>query len=192
MNQTLPLVKIEKHNFGTSPFGLFSFSVTTIMLMLIESKIVSGDFIGQVVGLTIFYGGLGQLIAGLFEFVNKNNFTGTVFSSYGSFLLAFSFVNYMNKVGTYISTDKRGESIYLATWGLFTLLMLSLTKKKSIITKFVFLTLALAFIFLSGGIYNDIIKQIGGYIGLISGISAGYLGYTELYLEIYDSKLYGI
>jgi succinate-acetate transporter protein len=192
MNQTLPTIVDNKKNFGTSPLGLFSFSLTTIRLMLIETKIVTGDFIGQVVGLAIFYGGIVQIIAGLFEFTQKNNFTGIVFSSYGAFWLSFSFVNYMNKVGTYTAMDKRGESIYLGTWGLFTLLMLSLTREKPIIAKFTFTSLAVAFGFLSGGVYNETVKQIGGYCGLISGISAGYLGYTELYLEMYNHKLYGI
>ena len=41
-----------------------------------------------VIGLALFYGGLAQLLAGMWEFKTGNTFGATAFSSYGAFWLA--------------------------------------------------------------------------------------------------------
>jgi succinate-acetate transporter protein len=43
-----------------------------------------------VVGLALFYGGLAQLLAGMWEFKTGNTFGATAFSSYGAFWLSFA------------------------------------------------------------------------------------------------------
>jgi succinate-acetate transporter protein len=67
-----------------APLGLAAFALTTFML--------SGHNAGFVpdiawVGLALFYGGMIQLLAGMWEFRNKNVFGATAFSTYGGFWL---------------------------------------------------------------------------------------------------------
>src|SRR5947207_12773356 len=68
-----------------APLGLAAFALTTFVL--------SGHNAGFMpdavwVGLALFYGGLVQLLAGMWEFRNRNVFGATAFSSYGGFWLS--------------------------------------------------------------------------------------------------------
>src|SRR6185437_15110385 len=82
-----------------APLGLAAFALTTFM--------ISGHnatFIPDVVwvGLAMFYGGLVQLLAGMWEFRNRNVFGATAFSTYGGFWLSlggFVLIAEATKVG---------------------------------------------------------------------------------------------
>ncbi|CAJ0839871.1 16685_t:CDS:2 [Entrophospora sp. SA101] len=62
-----------------------------------------------VVGLALFYGGLVQLLAGMWEFKTGNTFGATAFSSYGGFWLSFGviFIPGFNIAGAY--GDNKGQ-----------------------------------------------------------------------------------
>src|SRR5438046_1751 len=68
-----------------APLGLAAFALTTFML-----SGHNADFIPDVVWipLAFFYGGLVQLLAGMWEYRNRNVFGATAFSTYGGFWLA--------------------------------------------------------------------------------------------------------
>ena len=65
-----------------APLGLAAFALTTFIL-----SGHNASFIPDVVwlGLALFYGGLVQLLAGMWEFRNRNVFGATAFSTYGGF-----------------------------------------------------------------------------------------------------------
>src|SRR2546430_15727814 len=71
-----------------APLGLAAFALTTFML-----SGHNASFIPDVlrIGLALFYGGLAQLLAGMWEFRNRNVFGATAFSTYGGFWLARHF-----------------------------------------------------------------------------------------------------
>src|SRR5436309_10684055 len=68
-----------------APLGLAAFALTTFLL-----SGHNASFIPDVVwlGAALFYGGLAQLLAGMWEFRNRNVFGATAFSTYGGFWLA--------------------------------------------------------------------------------------------------------
>src|SRR5919201_653162 len=68
-----------------APLGLAAFALTTFLL---SGK--NASFIPDViwVGLALFYGGLVQLLAGVWEFRNRNVFGATAFSTYGGFWMS--------------------------------------------------------------------------------------------------------
>src|SRR5919205_2178844 len=63
-----------------APLGLAAFALTTFMLSGHNATFIP-DVIW--VGLALFYGGLVQLLAGMWEFRNRNVFGSTAFSTYG-------------------------------------------------------------------------------------------------------------
>ena len=72
-----------------APLGLSAFALTTFVLSAINAKLFGGDHATDIViGLALFYGGLAQLLAGMWEFKTGNTFGVTAFSSYGAFWLA--------------------------------------------------------------------------------------------------------
>src|SRR5438045_635724 len=68
-----------------APLGLAAFALTTFIL-----SGHNASFIPDVlwIGLALFYGGLAQLLAGMWEFRNRNVFGATAFSTYGGFWLS--------------------------------------------------------------------------------------------------------
>ena len=69
-----------------APLGLCAFALTTFVLSAANAKLFTGAEI--VIGLALFYGGLAQLLAGMWEFRTGNTFGATAFTSYGAFWLA--------------------------------------------------------------------------------------------------------
>src|SRR4051812_49847988 len=84
-----------------APLGLAAFALTTFIL-----SGHNASFIPDVawLGAALFYGGLAQLLAGMWEFRNRNVFGATAFSTYGGVLLALGTV-----VGLAGATKLRGR-----------------------------------------------------------------------------------
>src|SRR6266852_2301132 len=74
-----------------APLGLAAFALTTFVLSASNAGWFTGGAIA-VLGLAFFYGGLGQILAGAWEFRNGNTFAGAAFSSYGGFWLAYAWI----------------------------------------------------------------------------------------------------
>src|SRR2546430_5439017 len=68
-----------------APLGLAAFALTTFMLSGHNATFMP-DLIW--VGLALFYGGMTQLLAGMWEFRNRNVFGATAFSTYGGFWMS--------------------------------------------------------------------------------------------------------
>src|SRR5215471_789166 len=68
-----------------APLGLAAFALTTFVLSGHNASFIP-DAVW--IGLALFYGGLVQLLAGMWEFRNRNVFGATAFSTYGGFWLA--------------------------------------------------------------------------------------------------------
>src|ERR1700750_906688 len=68
-----------------APLGLAAFALTTFMLSGHNATFIP-DILW--VGLALFYGGLVQLLAGMWEFRNRNVFGSTAFSTYGAFWMS--------------------------------------------------------------------------------------------------------
>src|ERR671935_339168 len=68
-----------------APLGLGAFALTTFLL-----SGHNATFIPDVIwlGPALFYGGVAQLLAGMWEFRNRNVFGATAFSTYGGFWLS--------------------------------------------------------------------------------------------------------
>src|SRR4051812_49557904 len=64
------------------PLGLAAFALTTFVLSMVNSGLVSDTAEPIVFGLALAYGGLAQLLAGLWGFRTGNTFGAGAFTSY--------------------------------------------------------------------------------------------------------------
>src|SRR5438552_17379536 len=71
------------------PLGLAGFAMTTFVLSMFNAKLVSRGGEPVVLGLALAYGGIAQLLAGMWEFRTGNTFGAVAFSSYGAFWISF-------------------------------------------------------------------------------------------------------
>ena len=63
--------------------------MTTFVLSMFNAKLVSSGGEPVVLGLALAYGGIAQLLAGMWEFRTGNTFGAVAFSSYGAFWISF-------------------------------------------------------------------------------------------------------
>src|SRR3954462_682611 len=80
------------------PLGLAGFAMTTFVLSMFNAGLIGAGGEPVVLGLALAYGGLAQLLAGMWEFRTGNTFGATAFTSYGAFWLSFwAFVTFFEK-----------------------------------------------------------------------------------------------
>ena|SRR5689334_11398310 len=165
-----------------APLGLAGFAATTFMLSMINADLVSHTALAGVLGLALAYGGIAQLIAGIWEFRTGNTFGAVAFCSYGAFWISFYFLVTVGLKGVPVRELDSVIGLYLWTWGIFTSLMFFASLRTTGAVAIVFLLLAITFIVLgignsalSGGTatINGTVK-LGGYLGIATAIAAWY------------------
>jgi uncharacterized protein len=165
-----------------APLGLAGFAATTFMLSMMNTDLVSHTGLTGVLGLALAYGGIAQLIAGIWEFRTGNTFGAVAFCSYGAFWLSFYFLVTVGLRGVPLKEVHSVLGLYLYTWTIFTVLMFFASLRTTGAVALVFLLLAITFLFLAIGnsalagtlsTINGTIK-VGGWLGLATAVVAWY------------------
>ncbi|MGH3415557.1 MAG: acetate uptake transporter [Actinocrinis sp.] len=163
-----------------APLGLAGFAMTTLLLSFGNANLVKETgAITVVLGMAAFYGGLAQFAAGLFEFRRGNTFGATAFASFGAFWLSFWWIN---EHLTAASGDvHQAMGLYLLFWGIFTAYMAVAALRTSVAVLAVFVLLALTFLFLAIGAFQNGLPpspnamfKVGGWLGIVTGAVALY------------------
>ena len=175
------------------PLGLAGFAGTTFMLSLVNSGLVGtqhapgGGLLPMVAGLALAYGGIAQLVAGIWEFRTGNTFGAVAFCSFGAFWISFYFI--VHSVGQNAPAEVfSGLGLYLWMWGIFTTYMFIASLRTTGAVALVFLLLAITFFILGIGnsalagttnVTNGTIK-LGGYVGIATAIVAWYASFAAV------------
>ena len=157
--------------------GLVGFGLTTVLLSLINAGVLPAGGEGVVIPLALAYGGLIQLIAGIFEFKVGNTFGMTAFLSYGAFWWWFALLLLMAHNGL-IDIKSAGPTIGVALllWGVLTLYLWVSTFRLTKLLFLIFLTLWPTFFLLGVGAISGQagLSHLGGWLGLVCGCLAIY------------------
>jgi succinate-acetate transporter protein len=164
------------------PLGLAAFALTTFVLSMFNADLVSSAGEPVVLGLALAYGGIAQLLAGMWEFRTGNTFGAVAFTSYGAFWI--SFWAYVAFYGHEVPKSHAGSAVglYLIAWGIFTLYMFVASLRTTGAISVVFALLAATFFVLGIGEANtnpDVI-QIGGYVGIATAAAAWYASFAAV------------
>ncbi len=151
------------------PLGLSAFALTTFVLSAVNAGLLSATDTKIVVGLALFYGGLAQLLAGMWEFRTGNTFGSTAFTSYGAFWIAVGASVQFN----WITSDK-AFGFFLLGWTIFTFIMFLGTLRVNGGLIALFGLLFLTFLFLTIGAFGGGTTVFGGYLGILTAIVAWY------------------
>ena len=153
--------------------GLAGFAMTTFVLSLAGTGLIPGAG-AAVLGLALFYGGLAQLLAGMWEFVKGNTFGAVAFSSFGAFWLAFWWLNTNPDAAKAAGTA--GLGAFWLAWTIFTAFMTIGAMKSSRVVLLVFIALTLTFLGLTIGAFsgNATVDHIAGWVALITAVLAWY------------------
>ena len=172
-----PAAAFGAHIADPGPLGLAGFALTTFMLSSFNSGLAPKSAEVVVLGVALNYGGIAQLLAGMWEFAKGNTFGALAFSSYGAFWMAFWYLISHGKDLPTTGTDAaQGVGVFLLAWTIFTLYMTVVTARISGLLFTLFAVLLLTFAFLTAGKFagSDSLTHIGGYLGLVTAMVAWY------------------
>jgi uncharacterized protein len=130
--------------------------------------------------MALFYGGVAQLLAGMWEFRRNNTFAAAAFSSFAAFWLSFWALNqfYTDKIPAAQAGNAVG--LFLLAWAIFTTYMFIASMRVSVAVAAVFILLAATFWFLAFGEFQTStnLTKIGGYIGIATAAVAWYAAFA--------------
>jgi uncharacterized protein len=157
------------------PLGLAAFAMTTFVLSMFNSNLVDSKGLPVVLGLALAYGGIVQLLAGMWEFRTGNTFGAVAFCSFGAFWISFWALNVFYAKGI---TGNVGHAVgvYLWAWAIFTAYMTIAALRVSGAVLLVFVLLTVTFILLAIGASgaHETLTHWGGYLGLATAAAAWY------------------
>jgi succinate-acetate transporter protein len=166
-----------------APLGLAAFALTTFLLSGHNASFIP-DAIW--IGAALFYGGLIQLLAGMWEFRNRNVFGATAFSTYGGFWLSLgvfvTFISMSNSFAGLLQGPDVDNSLawFLLAFAIFNTYMLFWATRVSIAVTLVFLTLEITELLLVIGFFrlgdgmSPYWLHVGGWAGIVTALVAWY------------------
>lgn len=159
------------------PLGLAAFALTTFVLSCFNSGLIGDKALEAVVlPLALWYGGIAQVLAGMWEFRKNNTFGAVAFTSYGSFWL--SFAAYVQFVAPKLPAAHayQATGLFLLAWTIFTAYMTVVATRINGVLLGVFSFLSLTFVLLTVGALGQqtAITHLGGWAGLITALLAWY------------------
>jgi uncharacterized protein len=163
-----------------APLGLAGFALTTFVLSFFNAGLVSPAGEPIVFALALAYGGLAQLLAGMWEFKNNNAFGATAFTSYGAFWLSFWAFEQFYAKGVPAAHLGDAVGLYLIGWGIFTAYMWIASFRVSVAVNIVFLLLAATFLVLGIGEASatENVVKAGGWLGIATAVAAWYASFA--------------
>ena len=158
-----------------APLGLAAFALTTFLLSASNAGWMTSATGSAWLGYAFACGGLGQLLAGMWEFRNRNVFGATAFSTYGGFWIGLGL--WVLLVAPTAGT-KAGKDIawILLAFAIFNIYMLFWSSMVNAAVFMVFLTLGATEVVLFIGNFagNTSIVKFGGYVGILTALCAWY------------------
>jgi succinate-acetate transporter protein len=181
----------ERKFANPAPLGLSAFALTTFVLSLINVGTAGVTQPNIVVALAFGYGGLVQLLAGMWEMAVGNTFGATALSSYGGFWLSFAvvltpggfeIVSSYSAAGAGVNDFNSAFGFFLMGWFIFTTILLICTLRSTVAFFLLFFFLDLAFLLLGighlrasdAGVPQPNTIKAGGYFGLFAAFMAWY------------------
>jgi succinate-acetate transporter protein len=158
-----------------APLGLAAFAATTFLLSAKNSDWTRGT--DAWLAYAIAYGGLVQLLAGMWEFRNRNVFGATAFGTYGGFWIGLAlYALFVAPKATSPAQVSNDEAWILLAFAIFNLYMLAWSTQVNEAVLAVFLTLQATLIVLVIGNFASSAQtiKVGGYLGILTAACAWY------------------
>jgi len=173
--------------FGNAvPLGLCATGMTTLVLSLINLNIRGVTLPTIVVGMAYSYGGIIQLLAGMWEMASGNTFAATVLASYGGFWISWALIETqpMGILADYHSKADLNHtvSLYLGSWTIFTFMCMLGTLKTTLAFTSLFFFLKMTLFLLTmayfwsspDGVVEPVFLKVGGFAGVITSFLCLY------------------
>ncbi|KAF2145749.1 uncharacterized protein K452DRAFT_244072 [Aplosporella prunicola CBS 121167] len=171
-----------------APLGLSGFALTTFLLSLVNLGARGVAQPNLIVGPAFAYGGLVQLLAGMWEMAVGNTFGATALASYGGFWISLGIVftpggfGVIAAYGGQTAEFANAFGLYLMGWFIFTFILWLCTLRSTLAFSSLLLTVWITFLLLGisyldnkgTGAANVAITRAGGAFGIVAAFIAWY------------------
>jgi uncharacterized protein len=153
---------------------------------MFNSHLLNPGGVGVVLPVALVYGGIAQILAGMWEFRTGNTFGAVAFTSYGAFWISVYFLDFVVAPRVIVihgaTVFHNAFAVYLYAWAIFTTYMFIASLRTSAAVAAVFGVLTVTFWALAIGnaslagttnLTNGTIK-FGGWCGLVTAGLAWY------------------
>jgi succinate-acetate transporter protein len=183
------IVEVTERICNPAPLGLAAFGLTTLVLNAFNAGLVDKTSEGLVWPLGIFFGGMAQFAAGMWEAKKNNTFGFTAFSSFGAFWMFLALTNILKNTGAIEPITPEGKSLFLVAWGIFTGYMTVGTFRVSRAVQAVFITLTILFFLLAIGAHDETWEKIAGWEGMVCAGTALYASFATVLNETWGRQV---
>ncbi|KAI5950882.1 mug86 [Candida jiufengensis] len=179
----------KPREFGNATcIGLVSFSISNLVLSLYGLNTRGIHTPNVIVSLCIFYAGLLQILASIWDFFRGNTFSYVAFGSYGAFFLSFGAIQIesFGIVKAYMTEDptqlENAIGIYLIGWALvsFMLLMCTLKSVVSLVAMFFFIFMTFLLQGIGYLIAMPVVIKAGAGVGIAVSVCGLYNAYAGM------------
>jgi len=170
------------------PLGLSAFALTAFVLSCFNAGFISAPQV--VVGLALFYGGIIQIVAGIWDLRNGNTFGATMFCSFGAFWMAFAAILIPGfGIAQAYHTPAALETalaFFLLGWTIYACMMFLATFKTSValIAAFAMVILTLAVLTIADFGGGPTFTILGGWLGIMTALAAWYNALAGLLVSV--------
>jgi uncharacterized protein len=159
-----------------APLGLAALGLTLMVFSMFNAGLLAGSGEPVVLGMALAYGGLAQLLAGMWEVRRGNSFGALTFASYGAFWLSFWLLEqfFVDR----IPGGERGSALglFFIAWAIFSVLLWVASTRSTAVVSVMLAALTVSFLLLGigdAGSHSEIVK-VGGWFGLAASAAALY------------------
>jgi uncharacterized protein len=174
-----------------APLGLAALALTTLVLSVFNAGLLSRTGLPVVIGVAVAYGGLAQLLAGMWEFRRGNAFGAMAFGSYGAFWLSYAALELF--LVKQIPAGEAGHALalFFIVWAIFSALMwlVSVRTTVAVSAMLALLTVTMLLVGISDAGSHATLLQIGGWFGIATAAAGLYAAFAALLNSTYERTL---
>jgi len=177
--------------------GLTTFGITTFLAGIVGVGWYYPESLGFLVPVGFFFGGIVQLLAGMWGFRKRDNMSATLFTSYGAFWLTLSTL--MAGIGTGAIALTGGAvmgvlGFFFAIWAAVSLYLWIASMADSVSLTVVTGLLFAASVILAVGAFTDTRGVIvaGSAVAIASGLAAWYAAGAHLIHSTFEREVFPV
>ncbi len=165
-----------------APLALGGFALTTFLLSSITSGLVSITIMPAVVAVAWFYGGIIQVLVGLWELAHQRLFQAVTFGSYGAFWLSFAAFQTFFEGKIPAADLGTANALFLGVWVVFTFYMLiaSFRTNVALVIAFILVEVLLIPSAIGFATNNLVALHFGGWAGIVLAIVVWYVAAADV------------
>jgi uncharacterized protein len=174
-----------------APLGLAALALTLMVFSMFNTGLLNASGEPVLLGMAVAYGGLAQLLAGMWEFRRGNTFGALTFGSYGAFWLSFWLLEQF-----FVDRIPGGErasalALFCISWAILSALIWVASSRTTAVVNLMLFLLTISFLLIGigdAGRHSELVK-IGGWFGLATTAAALYAAFAGVINSTFERTL---